>query len=111
MFVKKEVIAQVVKLFTEEPKCRDMKFGTIERVVELHYKEEFGANVEATAKLVMEIDRAYRFIQQHVPALRGRKWLKRQNQGGVITAEEYKSQMASINAIKKICIQLELAWI
>ena len=85
-----------------------MKYGTITKIVQQHYSDEFGKNIEANCKLIMEIDRSYRLIQQHVPILRGKKWLKRQKQGGVISAEEYKQQLAIGNSIKKICIQLQM---
>ena len=111
MYVKKQVIAQVIKLFTDEPKYRDFKYGTITKIVKTHYSNEFGNDIEATCKLIMEIDRANRFIQQHVPALRGKNWLKRQKQGGVISADEYEKQLAISKALKKICLQLEMQFI
>jgi len=40
-----------------------------------------------------DIDRAFRYIQQHEPKLRGLHWLKRQRQGGEISKSEYEKLM------------------
>jgi hypothetical protein len=110
MYVRREIIVNVINLFKANPKMRDNRIATIECLVEKHYAEWFGKNVKASAILVMDIDRAFRLVQQYTPDLRGKNWLKRQKQSGEITADEYKKAMRTIGYIKSITSQLKLTF-
>jgi hypothetical protein len=82
MYVQKTLIERVIKLFIENPKMRDDKYATVEYVVNKYYKSHIGKSVKTDFKLYSDIDRAFRYIQQHEKSLRGDNWKKRQKQGG-----------------------------
>jgi len=104
MYVPKIVIEQVIKLFTEEPSFRDNKYATIERIVTEYYISEYGKSIYTDFKLMTDIDRSFRFIQQYIPELRGDEWLKRQRQGGRISKNDYDDS----NNIEELVKQLNL---
>jgi methionine synthase II (cobalamin-independent) len=53
-----------------------------------------------------DIDRAFRYIQQYEPKLRGAEWLKRQKQSGEISKSQYENYYD--NEIEEIVRQLKL---
>jgi hypothetical protein len=83
MYIHQRIIANVIDLFKKHPEYRDDKWGTIKRVWssikhELQIYDEL-----ASIKLAFDVDRAFRYVQQHFPELRGKTWLARQKQGGI----------------------------
>ena len=106
MYVAKILVEQVIKLFVEKPEYRDDKYITIEYIVNTYYKKEYGKSISLDFKLMSDIDRAFRYIQQYEPSLRGTEWLKRQRQGGEISKTEYENLMD--NEIEKLVKQLKL---
>jgi hypothetical protein len=93
MYVTRILIQQVLKLFVEKTEYRDDKYITIEYIVNTYYKNDYGKSIVVDFKLMSDIDRAFRYIQQHEPKLRGLHWLKRQRQGGEISKSEYEKLM------------------
>ena len=108
MYAPKIVIQQVIKLFTEEPSYRDDRYGTIVRIVTEHYYQDYGKSIYVDFKLMTDIDRSFRYIQQYEPKLRGSEWLKRQRQSGEISKNEYHTFQDSNNEIEEIVKQLNL---
>ena len=106
MYVSKIIIEQVIKLFIEKPEYRDDKYITIEYIVNTYYKEHYGKSIMTDFKMMTDIDRAFRYIQQYEPKLRGNEWLRRQRQGGEISKSDYERMIE--NEITKIVKQLEL---
>jgi hypothetical protein len=72
MYIRRELIAQIIRLFQQQPECRDDKWKTIETIIHNHYALSFGTNLRASAKIIFDIDRGFRLIQQHIPELRAR---------------------------------------
>jgi len=110
MYVKRILIAQIIKLFTDEPDYRDDRMATIEKIVELHYRKEYGKDIVATCKLVFDIDRGFRYIQQHVPQLRGKDWLVRQKISGEISEDEYIEKAGIEKNIRLVCKQFKISF-
>jgi hypothetical protein len=82
MYVHKKIIEKVTELFTNEPKYRDERWQTIIKVSNI-IKLEFNIKEETSMiKVAFDVDRAFRYIQQHNPKLRGETWLKRQKKAG-----------------------------
>lgn len=82
MYVHKKIIEKVSELFTNEPNYRDERWQTIVRISNI-IKLEFNIHEETSMiKVAFDVDRAFRYIQQHNPTLRGETWLKRQKKGG-----------------------------
>lgn len=82
MYVHKKIVAKVTELFIAEPSYRDERWATIV-VVSKSIKSELGITDEiALVKVAFDVDRAFRYIQQHNPELRGETWLERQRQAG-----------------------------
>ena len=108
MYVKRILIEQMINLFTREPEIRDDRMKAISRVVNKHYKKQFGKSVTATSKLLFDIDRSFRYIQQHIPELRGRGWSRRQMISGEISKAEYEDQQKSQKQVRKIFSQMQL---
>ena len=106
MYVAKILVEQVIKLFIDNPEYRDDKYITIEYIVSTHYKKDYGKSVSTDFKLMSDIDRAFRYIQQYEPTLRGKHWLKRQRQGGEISKTQYEKLMD--NEIEELVKQLKL---
>lgn len=104
MYVAKTLVYRVIKLFREEPKYRDDQWATMERLINDHYSAWYGSkNISQSAKIVFDISRAFRYVQQHIPQLRGTTWKKRQIQGG----ERFKGEITD-KELKKACEQLKL---
>jgi hypothetical protein len=108
MYVKRILIGQIIKLFTEEPDYRDDRMETVKAIVEKYYRKEYGKDIVATCKLVFDIDRGFRYIQQHVPQLRGKDWLIRQKISGEMSQEEYEKKSGIEKDIKFICKQFQI---
>jgi hypothetical protein len=106
MYAPKIVVQQVIKLFLDEPQYRDDRYGTIEKIVSDNYMADYGKSICIDFKLMTDIDRAFRYIQQYEPKLRGANWLKRQKQSGQISQSQYDSYYD--NEIEKIIRQLKL---
>ena len=104
VYIKKELIQQVVHLFRDNVAIRDDRFATVNTIVNTHYRGWFGNNIGVTAKLIFDIDRAFRYVQQHIPELRGKTWVARQKRGG----EPVNDEDADIKALKAISKQLKL---
>jgi hypothetical protein len=83
MYIHQRIIANVIELFKTHPIYRDDKWGTIKRIWR-KIKHELEINDElASIKLAFDVDRAFRYVQQHFPELRGETWSARQKQGGI----------------------------
>lgn len=106
MYAPKIVVQQVIKLFVDEPKFRDDRYGTIEEIVNRFYLSSYGNSICIDFKLMTDIDRAFRYIQQYEPSLRGETWLKRQRQAGEISKEDFEK--LNENEIEDIVKQLHL---
>ena len=73
----REIINQVINLFERFPDYRDDRYGTIEYIVQNHYADMYGkSGLRYDFKLLTDIDRVFRLVQQEIPALRGKEWLK-----------------------------------
>ncbi len=107
-YIKRELIYQVIKLFKDDKEIRDSRFGTIERIIEQHYRGWFGGNLKVSAKLVFDIDRAFRYVQQHIPELRGKNWLLRQKMGGELKDDDFVKNQREVDEIKKMSAQMKL---
>lgn len=107
-YVSNKIIAHVIDLFRKEPKYRDDRQGTVLRIIKDFYSPVWGHNMKNDCKLVYDVDRAFRFVQQHVPQLRGAKWHWRQYMSGEISRKEYELSMKNINSLKNLCVQQEL---
>jgi hypothetical protein len=103
MYVAKILVQQVIKLFVDNPEYRDDKYITLEYIINTYYKNEYGKSITMDFKLMSDIDRAFRYIQQHDPKLRGEDWLKRQRQGGELSNLDLED-----NEIEKLVKQLKL---
>jgi hypothetical protein len=103
MYVAKILVQQVIKLFVDNPEYRDDKYITLEYIINNYYKNEYGKSIIMDFKLMSDIDRAFRYIQQHDPNLRGNDWLKRQRQGGELSNVDLED-----NEIEKLVKQLKL---
>lgn len=102
MYVKKQIVKKVIDLFTKSPAYRDDRWGTIKSVL-TSLREENPAFTEWTlVQYAFEVDRSFRYVQQHIPSLRGRTWLKRQAASGQISKEEYDRQMENLKYINSI---------
>jgi len=88
MYVHKKILEKVSQLFTEEPEYRDERWNTIVKVSTL-IKDEFKiTNEMSMIKVAFDVDRAFRYVQQHNPKLRGKTWAKRQKQAGEIPPKD-----------------------
>jgi hypothetical protein len=82
MYVHRKILEKVRNLFTEQPEFRDERWGTVV-LISKEVKEELGIIDEiALVKIAFDVDRAFRYIQQHEPNMRGETWLQRQKKGG-----------------------------
>lgn len=87
MYVHDKILEKVRILFTEQPEYRDEHWATVVLVAK-QIKDELGINDEiALVKIAFDVSRAFRYIQQHEPNMRGKEWLQRQKQGGVYHGE------------------------
>lgn len=108
MYVQRILIEQIIKLFTEKPEYRDNHYGTIEYIVSNHYSDEYGKSVKADFKLMTDISRGFRYIQQFEPTLRGKTWIQRQWKAGEISREEYERQTEMSEEIKSVMKQMKI---
>lgn len=112
MYVKKKIISTVMDLFAGDVALRDDRWATIKLVTEKLRKEESFLTEWDIIKLAFDVDRAFRYVQQHVPQLRGEKWLERQKKGGEIDNDDYLNKkehldyIAEISKTKNLQIQL-----
>lgn len=104
------LIRETVELFQKHPEYRDDRWATMEYfIMRYFFKQSEFCHVEQAmmlAKLSHDADRAFRYVQQHVPSLRGTTWLRRQLQAGEITRKEYDAAME--DGLRKACNQLKL---
>lgn len=106
MYVNKVILNKVINLFTEQPDLRDNRWATIKLVVE-YLKIEFKEfNEELVIKYAFDADRAFRYVQQHIPALRGSHWNKRQKMGGRLTKDDFS--MHEMEIMVKMYVQGKL---
>jgi len=110
MYVRKILLEEIINLFTEQKDYRDDRWATVEYIVQNYYREDYGKDILTTAKLIFDIDRGFRYVQQYLPELRGKKWLKRQRQGGRISSTQYDSMVDDgfEQDVKDIAQQLKL---
>lgn len=108
MYVKRILIGQIIKLFTEEPEYRDDRMATVKTIVEKYYRKDYGSDIIATCKLIFDIDRGFRYIQQHVPQLRGKDWLVRQKISGEMSQDEYNKRAGIERDIRFVCKQFKI---
>lgn len=105
MYAKKNVVKKVIDLFTENPEYRDDRWDTIKAVTD-SLRETFPDLTEwGIIQLAFDADRAFRYVQQHVPNLRGASWMLRQLMAGEISKEEYEAHMEHYTALKEISNQ------
>lgn len=110
MYVRKVLLEEIINLFTEKKDYRDDRWATVEYIVENHYRQDYGKDILSTAKLIFDIDRGFRYVQQYIPELRGSKWLKRQRQGGRISVQQYENMVDEEfeQEVKDLAKQLKL---
>ncbi len=88
LYIKKELIQQVILLFQDNVKIRDSRLGTINYIISTYYRGWFGRDIIVSSKILFDIDRAFRFVQQHFPELRGSTWASRQKRGGELVEDD-----------------------
>ena len=86
--VQQQIVNQVISLFKKHPSFRDERYGTIEFICLKYYRDFYGKSIYSDYKLLSDIDRAFRLVQQRIPDLRGNTWLQRQVQGGEISKND-----------------------
>jgi len=102
MYVNKVILNKVINLFTEQPDLRDNRWATIKLVVE-YLKAEFKHfDEELVIKYAFDADRAFRYVQQHIPLLRGKEWIKRQKMSGNLTSNDFDNDEIEIMVIKYV---------
>lgn len=102
MYVNKVILNKVINLFTEQPDLRDNRWATIKLVVE-HVKAEFQHfDEELVIKYAFDADRAFRYVQQHIPLLRGKDWLKRQKMSGNLSTYDLNNDEIEIMVLKYV---------
>jgi hypothetical protein len=106
MYVRKILIEQVINLFISQPDYRDSRYGTIEYICNQYYKEYYGLNIKSDYKMLSDIDRCFRLVQQEIPKLRGKNWIKRQKQAGEIPKDKYDIEISE--NINNVCKQLKI---
>jgi hypothetical protein len=102
------IVKQVIDLFKKHPSFRDDRYETVEWILLKHYRNHYGHSIKADFRILTEIDRAFRLIQQDIPELRGKTWLARQRQGGELSAEEYEREKMMEDDILEAAKQLDL---
>lgn len=102
MYVKKLIIKKVIDLFTNKPQFRDDRWGTIKKIVEELRSENKDFSEWVIVQHAFDVDRSFRYVQQHIPSLRGNNWLQRQRNSGEISAEEYESKAENLYYIQKV---------
>jgi len=102
MYVKKLIIKKVIDLFIEYPVCRDDRWLTIRTITEQLRKENESFNEWAIIQYAFDVDRSFRYVQQHIPSLRGKNWLERQVQSGELSRDEYEKQLENKTYMKDL---------
>lgn len=106
MYVNKVILNKVINLFTEQPDLRDNRWATIKLVVE-YLKAEFKQfDEELVIKYAFDADRAFRYVQQHITALRGKEWIKRQKMSGNLTTNDINNDEIEVMVIKYVQAKL-----
>ncbi len=82
MYGNKTLMIKVIKLFQEQPDYRDDRWGTIKYMLDLAVPDKSVVSTEYIVHTSFTVDRFFRYIQQHMPSLRGKNWAKRQKRGG-----------------------------
>jgi hypothetical protein len=109
MYIKKEIVAKVMDLFSKQPKYRDERLETV-KIVSEQIAAENGLDLWGTVLVAFDVDRTFRYVQQHVPSLRGDTWLARQRQSGEISEEEYQSLKEHLDFIKDLAEENKLGF-
>lgn len=102
MYVKKQIIQVVINLFSTHPVYRDDRWETIKFVTEFLRREHKDLSEWGLIQLAFDADRAFRYVQQHIPSLRGVDWLERQLMAGEISKEEYQNHIEHYNYLQEI---------
>lgn len=84
MYVHKQIIQKVTDLFVRNPAFRDERFNTVVLISQEIKRELQITDESSMIKVAFDVDRAFRYVQQHNPELRGTTWLQRQKQAGEI---------------------------
>lgn len=97
----------MILLFRQHPEYRDKRWLAIEKIITDNYMPLWGKSILSDCKLAYDIDRMFRLIQQKIPELRGKEWLKRQRMGGVASSEVFsdREQKNVTNAYVQMQIQ------
>lgn len=96
MYVHKKILEKVTQLFTDEPYYRDERWETIVKITNV-IKDEFKiTNEMSMIKVAFDVDRAFRYVQQHDATLRGKTWLKRQKQAGEIPPSDEDGEWCTL---------------
>lgn len=95
MYIKKEIVTLMVNYLTNNIDGRDNRIAAIESVYNTLQSEHQEITGFSLVLLAFDIDRAFRYVQQHVPKLRGKEWLYRQYISGEITKDEYLASSES----------------
>lgn len=106
MYVKKNIIKKVIDLFISNPDCRDDRWQTMKIVTESIRKENPFFSEWQMIQLAFDVDRSFRYVQQHVPSLRGKLWLERQLMSGEMSKAEYDKHMEDCDYIKEVAEEL-----
>lgn len=103
MYIHSKIIANLITLFKESPEYRDDKWGTIRKVTNLIKLEHDLTDELSTMKIAVYVDRTFRYVQQHFPELRGKKWIERQKMAGAMRGDfaSYKTESERIQYIQK----------
>lgn len=108
MYVKKQIVKQVIELFSEDASYRDDRWETIRAVTNTLRKDFPELDEFGIIQLAFDVDRAFRYIQQHIPSLRGESWLERQRMSGEISREEYDKESEHIDFIRELSLEKHL---
>ena len=109
MYANKFIVKKMILLLKEKPFYRDNRMKAVERIIlDNNYRLLWGKCIKDDCKTAFDIDRTFRYVQQHVPSLRGNNWLKRQRMAGEISEDEYREALRKKKQIKQICIQLDI---
>lgn len=76
----KQLLEMIIALFTAKPEYRDMRMETVLYMVDKVCENI--TNLEYIITFAFTADRYFRYIQQKMPALRGKTWKSRQLMSG-----------------------------
>ena len=108
MYVKKQIVKEVIDLFTDKPEMRDDRWETMRIVTGILRRDNPELSEWGMIQLAFDVDRAFRYVQQHIPQLRGTNWMYRQMRSGEISKEDYETHMEHLDFIKEISIEKQL---